>query len=80
VFSYRDADANVGIVSAARMDPRVFGLPRDEDLFFTRVAKMVTKHIGVMYFSLPFSEDPTNVMYNEIHSLDALDRVGEDFY
>jgi predicted Zn-dependent protease len=73
--------SNIGInksaVSSFRMDPETFGLDTDDDLLFTRVRKVITHIIGSLYFDLPDSSDPQSVMYNNVLSLDDLDRIGE---
>ena len=79
-FSDRDESRGLAVISTARMDPRSFGLPDDQDLLFHRVAKMVAKSVGILYLGLPPSADPGSVMYNNILSLQDLDRMGEDLY
>ena len=76
-FSYRDG--RVAIVSAARMDPKNFGLPADGELLHQRLRKMITKNLGILYFGLSQTSDPRSVMYNGILGLEELDAIGEDF-
>jgi predicted Zn-dependent protease len=79
VFSLRDPSRLLAVVSTAHMDPVNYREPEDEDLLVLRAAKMLGKQIGTLYYGLPFSDDPTNVMYNGLTSLDALDRVSDNF-
>ena len=79
VFSLRDISTNTAVVSVARMDPVNFGERRDDDLLFLRAAKMVGKNIGVLHLGLAMSTAPRSVMYDRLYSLDALDRVSDDF-
>jgi predicted Zn-dependent protease len=79
VFSLRSQPAGLAVVSIARMDPRNFREPADDDLLFERAAKMVGKNVGALHLDLPMSDDPASVMYNGLTSLDALDRVDADF-
>lgn len=69
-------DGHLAVVSTARM--RSGGLFGD-NLVATRLRKMVTRDIGVLYFGLPLSNDPRSVLYFEILSLEDLDSLGEDF-
>jgi predicted Zn-dependent protease len=75
-FGLRD-DGHLAVVSTARMEaaPGLVG-DRLED---TRLRKMVTKDIGVLFFGLDQSPDPTSVLFNNILSVDDLDAMGEDF-
>jgi hypothetical protein len=49
------------------------------DLAATRLRKIVTKDIGILYFGLPQSTDPKSVLYNGIMGIEELDNVGEEF-
>ena len=76
-FAQRSASQGVGVVSMARMDPRLFGGPPDDELFFHRALKMVAKHLGILYYGLDTSTDPTSVMYGNVLSVRDLDVMGE---
>jgi hypothetical protein len=39
---------------------------------------MITKNLGVLYFGLLQSPSPTSVMFDNVLSVDDLDRMGED--
>jgi predicted Zn-dependent protease len=77
-FSYR-AQNQFAVVSSARLDPVIFGQPADQSLLQTRLRKVITKNIGILYFHLPQSNNPRSVLYRSILGIDDLDRVGEDF-
>lgn len=77
-FSLRSPDRRFGIVSYARMDPANLGDPPSEDLMRSRLRKMITKNIGIMYFAWPASPNPRSVMYRDILGVDDLDRMTED--
>jgi predicted Zn-dependent protease len=66
-----------GLISSFRMDPRTYGEPADEALFFSRARKLVSKYIGLLYYGLPESEDPASPMFRFPSGLDALDGMGE---
>lgn len=77
-FSYR-AENRFAVISSARMNPVNLGRPNDQALLQTRVRKMITKNIGILYFHLPQNNNPRSVLYRSILGIDDLDRVGEDF-
>ena len=45
----------------------------------TRLRKMVTKAIAILYYGKPQSNNPRSVLYNQIGGIEELDQVGEDF-
>jgi hypothetical protein len=59
------------------MDPQPYGETADEELFFSRARKLVTKYIGVLCYQLPEDDDPSSPMFHIPSGLDALDRMGE---
>jgi predicted Zn-dependent protease len=70
-------DGRFAVVSTARMSwPQ--GLASDERVA-SRLRKMVSKNVGLMYFGLPVSGDPHSALYANIGGIDDLDRMGEDF-
>ncbi|HSB09094.1 MAG TPA: hypothetical protein VLM38_06245 [Blastocatellia bacterium] len=77
-FSYRQ-EGRFAVVSCARMDPTNFGLPADDELLRSRLRKMVTKNIGIMYFNKAPSTNPKSVLYNNVLGLEELDYMGEEF-
>jgi predicted Zn-dependent protease len=78
VFSYR-GDSAVAVVSYARMDPRNFGQPENEDLLQSRLRKMVAKDIGILVHGLRMTHDPRSLMYDGILGVEELDFIEEDF-
>ena len=67
------------VVSTARLSLRYPGGPDDADISTTRMRKIVTKDIGILYFGLPQSSNPKSVLYNHIMGIEELDEVGDDF-
>lgn len=65
------------VISSARMDPQSYGRGRDDDLFFSRVRKLFSKYVGVLYYDLPGSPDPESPMYDNILGPADLDRMQE---
>ena len=78
-FSTRTADRRFAVVSYARMDPANLGDAPNDTLLRSRLRKMVTKNIGIMYFGLPASANPRSALFGNILGVDDLDRMTEDF-
>lgn len=65
------------VVSSFRMAPETYGETPDQDLFYSRFRKLLTKYIGLLYYGLPPSEDPTSPMFDSIVSPSDLDAMTE---
>jgi len=78
-FGWGLGRARTAVVSTARLSLTVVGQTSDRELLATRLRKIVTKDLGILYFGLPKSENPKSVLYNQIMGLEELDAVGEDF-
>lgn len=78
-FGWRTGSAHTAVVSTRRMSLHYIGEPSALDLPDTRLRKMVTKDIGILYYGLPQSSNPNSVLYNGILGIQELDQVGEDF-
>jgi predicted Zn-dependent protease len=78
-LSWRSDDEHMAVVSYARMDPAALGLSPDPDMRWSRVAKMVAKNIGVLYFGLPLSNNPRSALFGNIGGTDELDVMTEYF-
>jgi predicted Zn-dependent protease len=77
-FSWRQ-EGRFAVVSTARMDPVFFGRRPNATLLQSRLRKMITKNIGLMYYGHFQSSDPRSVLYRSVLSIDDLDKMGEDF-
>lgn len=71
------SEGRFAVVSTARMTAQfeLRGVERER----SRLRKMVTRDIGILYYGLPFSENPKSVLYRDLLGVDDLDRIGEDF-
>jgi hypothetical protein len=56
--------------------PVVFRYGYDEGLVTERASRMVTKYLGIHYFEMPLSDDPSSPLYNNILSVLDLDAMG----
>ncbi|HZC80232.1 MAG TPA: hypothetical protein VE222_00690 [Nitrospiraceae bacterium] len=75
-FSYREGE-RFAVVSSGRMH---IGLSAAESIVFqTRVRKMVTKNIGILYYHLPISVYRQSVLYGNVGGIEELDGMGEEF-
>lgn len=73
-FGWRQ-EGRYAVVSKARM-----GLGRPSaDQAHSRLRKMVTKNIGILYYRLRPSEDPRSVLYKDVGGISELDYMGEEF-
>jgi predicted Zn-dependent protease len=73
-FGWRQ-EGRYAVISKARMS---LGEPSAEQAH-SRLRKMVTKNIGIMYFKLQQSDDPRSVLYKDIGGIAELDAMGEEF-
>ncbi len=53
--------------------------PVSEDQIRTRMRKVVTKCVGVLYYHLAQSDDPQSVLYRNVGGIRELDYMGEEF-
>jgi predicted Zn-dependent protease len=67
----------VGVISTFRFDPKTFGDPANDALYFERVRKLTLKYIGGDHFGFPETESSDTVMRVFINSLDLLDSLPE---
>lgn len=77
-FNFRNAN-QFAVISVARMNPVNFGLPPDELLLNTRLRKMVTKNIGILYFRKSLNDNPRSVLFANVMGLEELDAMSEEF-
>jgi len=75
-FSWRQ-ERKYAVVSDARMRLGAKVVPAEK--VASRLRKMVTKNIGVLYFHLPQSNDPRSVLYKSVGGISELDYMGEEF-
>ena len=73
------SSGNVGIIATARMDPTAYGLAGDEELFRSRLEKMLVRYIGFLVLGRTQSRDPFSVLRSSILSLDDLDVMTNEF-
>jgi predicted Zn-dependent protease len=77
-FTWRQED-RFAVVSIARMDPINLGQPANDDLLRTRLRKITTKNIGILYYRKPQNDNPGSVLYSQVGGIEELDNMGEDF-
>jgi predicted Zn-dependent protease len=73
-FSWRE-EGQYAVVSNERMN---LGSPSAEKQE-SRLRKMVTKNIGMLYYHLPQSNNPQSVLYQNVGGISELDYMGEEF-
>jgi len=67
------------VVSSARLDPAKLGGAVDDVLTEARLRKMLLKSIGVLFYLYPTNYDPKSLLYDEVHSVEDIDKMGENF-
>ncbi|HET8924925.1 MAG TPA: hypothetical protein VFN26_18240 [Candidatus Acidoferrum sp.] len=78
-FGWRLPEIRMAVVSTARMNLHYPDEPIGEANISTRLRKMVTKDIGIMYFHRSSNDNPRSVLFNGILGIEELDQVTEDF-
>jgi tetratricopeptide (TPR) repeat protein len=77
-FCYR-LQGRFAVVSSARLDPLNLGESANEELLERRLRKIVLKNIGILYYWLPTNHNPQSVLYDEVNSVEDVDKMGENF-
>jgi predicted Zn-dependent protease len=78
-FSWRDGE-KYAVVSGGRMHlPPSWSQKITGDLILSRIRKMVTKNVGLLYYDLDQSDNPRSVLYRKVGGVKDLDYMGEDF-
>lgn len=77
-FSFRE-QGKYAVVSSGRMNLPVVKKPASEKLILTRLRKMVTKNVGILYYRLPQSDNPRSVLYRYVGGIQELDYMRERF-
>ncbi|MEX2159412.1 MAG: hypothetical protein WEB04_08420 [Dehalococcoidia bacterium] len=79
IFSRKGTPQNPrGVISTFRMDPRTYAEAADETLLYARSRKMLTKYIGLLYYGLSPSDDPSSALFDSIGGPADLDAMGDD--
>jgi len=78
-FGWRQSEIRSAVVSTARMNLHYEGEPASEANETSRLQKVVTKDIGIMYYNKLPSNNPHSVLFNGILGIEELDQVTEDF-
>lgn len=63
------------VISTFRMDPESLGFKPNDGLLFDRMEKMLSRYIGLLYFGLPLTDDPTSPLTGQVLGLADLDRI-----
>src|SRR6266567_707265 len=71
-FSFRKY-GKFAVVSCARMDPVNLGQEPDDNVLRSRLRKMVTKNVGILYFGHSQNDNPRSVLYSQILGVEELD-------
>src|ERR1700687_43983 len=77
-FGWRKADIRMAVASTARMNLHYPGEPVGQTDSSTRLQKIITKDIGIMYYRKSPNNNPRSVLYSGILGIEELDKVTED--
>ncbi len=72
-------DRRFAVLSTARLDPTFDEQPADPAQLESRVRKMLTKNIGLLYYGLSQNNDPHSVLYGGIDIGEDLDEMRDGF-
>ena len=78
-FGWRMPEIRMAVVSIARMNLHYPEEPTREANISTRLRKMITKDIGIMYYHMSPNNNPRSVLFSGILGIQELDQVTEDF-
>jgi predicted Zn-dependent protease len=78
-FGWRNPDIRIAVVSSARMNLYYPGEFMPSASLTSRLRKMVTKDIGIMYYHRKPSQNPRSVLFDGILGIEELDQVSEEF-
>ena len=79
-FAFCDRmEGRFAVVSSARLDPVNLGEPANDELLERRLRKIVLKNIGILYYWLPTNYNPNSALYDDVNSVEDIDKMGEDF-
>jgi predicted Zn-dependent protease len=78
-FGWREPEIRSAVVSTARMNIHYEGEPASQANETSRLQKMVTKDIGIMYYNKSTNNNPRSVLFSGILGIEELDQVSEDF-
>ncbi len=78
-FGWREPEIHSAVVSTARMNLHYEGEPASQANKTSRLQKIVTKDIGIMYYNKSTSDNPHSVLFSGILGIQELDQVSEDF-
>ena len=78
-FAMQSRSIRTAVVSIARLDMGENGGKANPATLRMRLAKMVKRSIGEMYYGYTRSADIQDVMYSPIMSLDDVDKMGSTF-
>ena len=71
-------DGRFAVISSASLGSGDFMRPLAPGTHDARLQKLVTRNVGMTYFGLPATGDPTSLLFANIGSLEDLDRMGAD--
>jgi len=78
-YAFNYWEDNLAVISSARLDPKFYGYSPSPRLRDERLHKLLARDMGMLYFRLPESSDPTSVLYYNYSGIDDVDNMRESF-
>jgi YD repeat-containing protein len=75
--NWREGD-RIAVISSARLQPTDFPGKWNKELLTSRVQKMISKNLAILYFGLPLSNDPTSLLSAGVLSGTEVDYMTEN--
>ena len=73
---YRNRTA---VISTARLDRHMNGWPGMTNVIELRVRKLIARDLGLLYYKLPYSNDPTSLLYRDLSYVTSVDTMQESY-
>ena len=68
---------NLTVISTVRIKPKYYELDTYDDLFDSRLYKLINKSLGENYYKYKLTSNKKSVMYNRTSSIKDLDAMSE---
>lgn len=78
-YAFNYYNGRMAVVSTARLDPHIERWQGMPDLLEQRVLKLVARDLGMLYYKLPYRNDPTSLMYSDLSYISDVDRLQESY-
>lgn len=78
-YAFNYYNRRAAVISIARLDPQMDRWPAMNDVLQQRVRKLVARDLGLLYYKLPYSNDPTSLLYRNLPYVTSIDTMQESY-